>query len=153
MPSSACLVEREIVPARHPRAPAPPSYTASAGRVLLADPCPDTVETMAWLLRLWGYEVESAASGPEALDAALTDRPDVVLMELALPVLDGLQVARRLRQSARAPIPLLMVVSGYGGEKDRVRSRAAGFDCHFVKPVCPEVVRAWLVANCVHAGG
>jgi CheY-like chemotaxis protein len=108
---------------------------------------------MAWLLRLWGYEVESAASGPEALDAALTDRPDVVLMELALPVLDGLQVARRLRQSGDGPTPLLVAVSGYGSESDRGCSREAGFDCHFVKPVCPEVVRAWLVANCVHAGG
>jgi CheY-like chemotaxis protein len=74
-------------------------------------------------------------------------------MELALPMLDGLQVARRLRQSARAPIPLLVAVSGYGSEKDRVRSREAVFDCQFVKPVCPEVVRTWLVANCVHAGG
>jgi CheY-like chemotaxis protein len=152
MSSPICLAEPEIVPARPYRASASSSYTA-AGRILLADPCTDTVETMAWLLRLWGYEVESAGNGPEALDAALTDRPDVVLMELALPMLDGLRVARRLRQSARTPIPLLVAISGYGREKDRVRSRAAGFDCHLVKPVCPEVVRACLVENCVNAGG
>jgi CheY-like chemotaxis protein len=153
MPSPVRRAEREIVPARHSRASAPPRSGTPAGRILLADPCADTVETMAWLLRLWGYAVETAASGPEALEAALADRPDVVLMELALPRLDGLQVARRLRQSAGEPIPLLVAVSGYGSEKDRARSREAGFDCHFVKPVCPEVVRAWLVTNCVHAGG
>jgi two-component system, OmpR family, response regulator len=120
--------------------------------VLLVDPCPDTVETMALLLRLWGYAVETVATGPEALEVALVDRPDAILMELALPGLDGLQVARRLRQSG-GPIPLLVAVSGYGSAKDRARSREAGFSCHFVKPVCPEVVRAWLVANYVHAGG
>jgi CheY-like chemotaxis protein len=103
---------------------------------------------MGWLLHLWGYAVKTAASGPEALEAALADRPDAVLMELALPMLDGLQVARRLRQSGE-PTPLLVAVSGYGSEKDRARSRDAGFDCHFVKPVCAEVVRLWLVANCV----
>jgi CheY-like chemotaxis protein len=108
---------------------------------------------MGWLLRLWGYAVETAASGPETLDAALADRPDAVLMELALPVLDGLRVARQLRQAGGGPAPLLVAVTGYGSEKDRARSREAGFDCHFVKPVCPDAVRAWLVANGVHAAG
>ena len=150
MPSPVLRAKREI--ARHSLASDPPRSGAPAGYVLLADPCPDTVESMALLLRLWVYAVETAASGPEALEAALADRPDAVLMELALPMLDGLQVARRLRQSGE-PIPLLVAVSGYGSEKDRARSREAGFDCHFVKPVCPEVVRAWLVANGVHAGG
>jgi len=150
MPSPVIRGKREI--ARHSRASAQSRSGIPAGRVLLADPCPDTVETMAWLLRQWGYAVETAASGLEALEAALADRPDAILMELALPMLDGLQVARRLRQSGK-PIPLLVAVSGYGSEKDRARSREAGFDCHFVKPVCPEVVRVWLVVNCIHAGG
>lgn len=127
--------------------------TGPVARVLVADPCPDTLETTAELLRVWGYAVRTAASGPAALEAALADQPDVVLMELALPVLDGLQVARRIRGGARRPAPLLVAVTGYGTERDRVRSREAGFGCHLVKPVCPEVVRAWLVANCVLAGG
>jgi CheY-like chemotaxis protein len=121
--------------------------------VLVADPCTDTVETTAELLRAWGYGVRTAVSGHAALEAALADRPDVVLMELALPVLDGLQVAMRIREWAVGPVPLLVAVTGYGAERDRVRSREAGFDCHFVKPVCPEVVRMWLVANCVPTGG
>ena len=150
MPSLVLRAKREI--ARHSLASDPPRSGPPAGYVLLADPCPDTVESMALLLRLWGYAVETAASGPEALEAALADRPDAVLMELALPGLDGLQVARRLRRSG-GRIPLLVAVSGYGSEKDRARSREAGFDCHFVKPVCPKIVRTWLVTNCVHAGG
>lgn len=151
MPSPVLRARREI--AHRPSTAAPPRPVAPAGRVLLADPCPDTVESMAWLLRLWGYSVETAASGPEALEAALADRPDAILMELALPGLDGLQVARRLRQSGGERTPLLVAVSGSGSEKDRTRSREAGFGCHFVKPACPQVVRAWLVAHGVHAGG
>jgi len=151
MSPPALRAKRQI--ARHSFVSAPPRSGVHAGRVLLTDPCADTVETMAWLLRLWGYAVETAASGPAALEAVLADRPDAVLMELALPVLDGLQVARRLRQSGGESIPLLVAISGYGSENDRARSREAGFDCHFVKPVYPEVVRAWLVANGVHAGG
>ena len=153
MSSPGRLTAREIVPARHSRASAVPRHAASAGRILLADPCPDAAETMAWLLRLWGYAVETVASGPAALEAALTGRPDVVLMELALPMIDGLKIARRLRQSGGEPAPLLVAVTGYGSERDRARSREVGFDCHFVKPVCPKVVRAWLVTNCVPAGG
>jgi CheY-like chemotaxis protein len=137
----------------HSRASASSRSGTPAGRVLLADPCRDTVETMAWLLRFWGYAVEAVASGPAALEAALADRPDVVLLELALPKLDGLQVARQLRRSAGGPSLLLVAISGYGSEKDRARSREAGFDCHLVKPVCPEVVQTWLMINCTHKGG
>jgi two-component system CheB/CheR fusion protein len=130
-----------------------PRREAVAGRVLVADPCADTVETTAELLRAWGYDVRTAAGGPAALEAALTDRPDVVLMELALPGLDGLQVAMRIREWYGWSTPLLVAVTGYGTGRDRTRSREAGFECHLVKPVCPEVVRMWLVANCVPSGG
>jgi CheY-like chemotaxis protein len=135
MPSPILRATRKT--ARHSRASAPSWSGVSAGRVLLADPCPDTVETLAWLLRLWGYEVGSAASGPEVLEAALTDRPDAVLMELALPLLDGLQVAMRIHEWYGWFTPLLVAVTGYGSERDRTRSREAGFDCHLVKLACP----------------
>ena len=153
MPSPVLRAGRKALPVRHSGVPILPRRAAVTGRVLVADPCADTLETTAELLRVWGYAVTTAASGPEALDAALADRPDVVLMELALPLLDGLQVARRIREQADEPAPLLVAVTGYGAERDRVRSREAGFDCHLVKPVSPEVVRVWLVANCVPTGG
>jgi CheY-like chemotaxis protein len=152
MPSPVRFAARKSLPTRRCGIPAL-GRTGAVARVLVADPCADTLETTAELLRAWGYAVRTAASGPAALEAALADRPDVVLMELALPLLDGLQVVRRIREGAGGSAPLLVAVTGYGAERDRVRSREAGFDCHLVKPVCPEVVRRWLVANCVPTGG
>jgi CheY-like chemotaxis protein len=112
--------------------------------VLVADPCRDTVQATTWLLRLWGHDVRGAGSGPEALEAARAYRPDAVLMELGLPRLDGLEVARRLRQQRAFPELLLVAVTGYADEKNRRRSQEAGFDCHLVKPVEPEVLRKLL---------
>jgi CheY-like chemotaxis protein len=153
MPSLVRRTGRKTLPVRHPGVPISPGHGAVAGRVLVADPCTDTRETTAELLRVWGYAVRTAANGPEALEAVPAYRPDVVLMELALPLLDGLQVAVRMREWAGGSAPLLVAVTGYGTQRDRARSRQAGFDCHLVKPVCPEVVRMWLAANCVPTGG
>jgi CheY-like chemotaxis protein len=117
--------------------------------VLLADPCPDTVESLGWLLRLWGFDVRAAGTGSAALASALADPPGAVLMEIRLPLLDGWQLARQLRDEKGPTRPLLLAVSGCGREQDLARSRAAGFDCHLVKPAPPEVIRAWLLANLV----
>jgi CheY-like chemotaxis protein len=153
MPSTLRLPARGTATAHHPRAtprakPGPPPT-----RVLLADPCRDTVESLAWLLDLWGYDVLTAATGPAALESALAFRPDAVLMEIRLPELDGWQVARELRHGCGESAPLLVAVTVYGSERDRTRTREAGFDCHLVKPACPEVVREWLVTHCGHVGG
>ena len=123
--------------------PAPP---AAAHRVLVVDPCEDTVLTTSWLLRLWGYDVRSAATGPLALEAAREYRPDAILMEVRLPGLDGWAVARQLVDSDDRPARCLIAVTGHGGERDRARSRAAGFDCHLLKPVCPDVLRERLAS-------
>ena len=127
--------------------------TRAPKRILLADPCRDTVESTAWLLRLWGYDVQGAGTGPETLEVALAYRPEVLLMELGLPGLDGCQVARRLRQQGTHPELLLVAVTGYGDEKNRRRSRDAGFDCHLVKPVDPEVLQGLLATSRRDAGG
>jgi two-component system CheB/CheR fusion protein len=111
------------------------------------------VESTAWLLRLWGYDVQGAGTGPETLEVAWAYRPEVVLMELRLPGLDGCQVARRLRQQGTHPELLLVAVTGYGDEKNRRRSREAGFDCHLVKPVDPEVLQGLLATSRRDAGG
>jgi two-component system CheB/CheR fusion protein len=116
-------------------------------RVLIADPCPDTVESAAWLLQLWGHDVRGAATGHEALEVARAYRPDTILMEVALPGLDGYEVARRLRQHGAGCDVLLVAVTGYGSEGHLRRSREAGFDCHLVKPVEPEVLRCLLAAS------
>ena len=136
----------EVIPTTRPAARAPK-------RILLADPCRDTVESTAWLLRLWGFDVQGAGTGPETLEVALAYRPEVVLMELGLPGLDGCQVARRLREQGTRPELLLIAVTGYGDEKNRRRSREAGFDCHLVKPVDPEVLQGLLAMSRPEAGG
>ncbi len=111
------------------------------------------MESTAWLLRLWGHEVRGVRTGREALEAAGAYRPDIILMEIALPGLDGCEVARRLRQQAVEPEVLLVAVTGYGDPKHRRRSREAGFDCHLVKPVEPEVLQRLLATNHQDAGG
>jgi CheY-like chemotaxis protein len=137
-----------------PRRPPPPTRRGreAVRRVLIADACPDTVESAAWLLRLWGHDVRGVRTGREVLDAARAYRPDVILMELALPEVDGCEVARRLRKQG-GPDVLLVAVTGYGDEKNRRRSREAGFDWHLIKPVEPEFLQRLLAANHQEIGG
>jgi two-component system, chemotaxis family, CheB/CheR fusion protein len=119
----------------------PPVRVPVTSSVLVVDPCEDTVLSTSWLLALWGYEVRSAATGPAALEAARAYRPAAILMELRLPGLDGWAVARQLSQMGDRPARGLIAVTGCGSARDRARSRSAGFDCHLVKPVCPDVLR------------
>jgi two-component system CheB/CheR fusion protein len=113
-------------------------------RVLVVDRCPDNAASTAYLLRLWGHSVQVAHDGPAALEAARSLRPDVVLMEIALPGLDGCAVARLLRQPEQVPQVLLVAVTGYGGQAYRRRCQAAGFDHYLLKPVDPEHLRSLL---------
>src|SRR5688500_7535368 len=112
--------------------PSPGTPTArdpGVATVLVVDPCADTVLSTSWLLRLWGYDVRTAGTGPAALEAARAYRPDAILMELRLPGLDGWQVARQLGQAGGRPARGLIAVTGCGSEPDRAQSRAAGFGC------------------------
>jgi two-component system, chemotaxis family, CheB/CheR fusion protein len=153
----AALADRTARGTGHPvpREVKPPTGPAKAAtrRVLVADPCADTVDSTAWLLRAWGYDVRGAGSGPEALEVARAYRPDTILMELGLPGLDGCEVARRLRRQGAHPEVLLVAVTGYGDEKNRRRSLEAGFDCHLVKPVAPDVLQNLLATSRRVSGG
>jgi CheY-like chemotaxis protein len=113
-------------------------------RVLVADNCPDTLHSSALLLRLWGHTVETADDGPTALVAALSRRPDAVLMDLALRDLDGLAVALGLREKLGTRRPLLVAATGYQGDRYRRAAFAAGFDHFLVKPPDPDQLRAIL---------
>jgi CheY-like chemotaxis protein len=110
-------------------------------RILLAEDHPDCAATTARLLGLWGHEVEIATDGPSALQAALARRPDVVLLDIALPGMDGWAVAKRLHERADGTRPLLVAISGYGSESDRRQSSASGIDVHLTKPVDPEELK------------
>ena len=91
--------------------------------------------SLAMLLQESGHEVRTAHDGPTALEAALDYRPDVVLLDIGLPGLNGYEVAKRLRQQPALQNVVLVAMTGYGQETDRQRSQEAGFDHHLVKPV------------------
>jgi signal transduction histidine kinase/membrane associated rhomboid family serine protease/ActR/RegA family two-component response regulator len=104
-------------------------------RILLVEDHEDSAEALAHLLRRRGHETHIASDGNRGLEDARALRPDVVLLDLGLPGLDGYEVARRLREHGGAAFVLLVAVSGYGQDADRRRSSEAGFDHHLVKPV------------------
>ena len=103
--------------------------------ILVVDDNEDAAQTLASLLRLDGHRVEVAFDGEHALAAAIGLRPKVVLLDLGLPKLDGLAVARRLRQDDRFERTVLIAMSGYAQASDREATAAAGFDAHLAKPV------------------
>ncbi|MBC7954908.1 MAG: response regulator, partial [Cytophagales bacterium] len=127
-----------------------------ACRVLVVDDNRDAAQSVASFLELGGHEVRTAADGGEALLAAELFGPDVVLLDIGLPVLDGYEVALRLRQTPAGRRALLMALTGYGQREDRLSAEAAGFDHHFVKPADPAVllacIEAWLRERSATAG-
>jgi two-component system CheB/CheR fusion protein len=113
--------------------------------VVVADDNPAMTSVMTLALRLWGWDVIVAHDGVTAVDAIRRLRPAVALIDIGLPELNGLEVARLVRAEDAAP-RLLVALSGYGEEKDYLRSREAGFDRHLVKPVDPDCLRAMLMS-------
>jgi CheY-like chemotaxis protein len=101
---------------------------------------------MLLLLREFGHHVRVVHDGLEAIDAAREFEPEVVLLDIGLPGIDGYELARRMRTMPPVAQALIVAVSGYGQEKDRQRSAAAGFDAHLVKPVDPRAFFAVLSA-------
>lgn len=123
--------------ARSFAAPAPSVPTPR--RVLVVDDNHDSAELMAMLLSSQGHEIRLAHDGLEAVDAAAAFEPHVVLLDIGLPKLDGVQAAERIR--ARGGVqPVLVALTGWGQEEDRRRTSAAGFDLHLVKPVDPDAL-------------
>ncbi len=122
-----------------PQPPPPPTETAnSIGRrlrVLVVDDHKDTAQTLTMLLKESGHDVRMGHDGPTALEAADAFRPNVVLLDIGLPGLNGYEVAKRLRQQSILPNVILVALTGYGQDTDRERSQEAGFDHHLVKPV------------------
>jgi len=109
-------------------------------RILVVDDNVDAAEVLAECLQLSGHEVRVANDGPLALILAKEFIPEVVLLDIGLPSMDGFEVARRLRKQQGASLLRLIALTGYGQESDRQKARAAGFDDHLVKPVELEVL-------------
>jgi len=106
-------------------------------RILVVDDLADATDSMTLLLGLWGYDAEGCYDGPSALKTAVTYRPHVVLLDVAMPRMDGFQVARRLRALLELANTVIIGISGYANESYSRRARAAGFDRFLVKPVEP----------------
>ena len=140
------LIDREV-PSSEALAllAAGPSSQPTALRVLLVDDNEDAALLLAELLRMNGHEVAVVHDGAAALQARLTFAPDVALLDIGLPVMDGYELARQLRAQQSIPRLQLIAITGYGEAKDRLLSKAAGFDEHLVKPV--DVERVFQLLN------
>ena len=127
-------------PARHPHA-----RQLRQLRVLVVDDNVDAAQSLAMILRSSGHKVVDVIyNGPEALQVILTKKPDVVLLDIGLPGMDGYEIAERVRERPELKDMRLIAITGYGLETDRQRSRDVGIECHLVKPVDPAELQAVL---------
>ena len=130
----------------HPEHGASAPASVTPVRILVVDDNVDGAESIAMLLRMEGHAVRSVHDARDALAVAPSFRPDVVLLDIGLPGMDGYEVARRLRAEPNLAHTCLVAITGYGQPSDRERAREAGFHEHLVKPVEPEALHATLSA-------
>ncbi len=126
---------------------AEPVAEESHHRILVVDDNEDGAESLATLLELYGHNVRIAHNGSAALSVAEEFRPNVILLDIGLPGMDGYEVARRLRANDAFRAARLIAMTGWGQDADRERSREAGFDLHLVKPVDPAELRKVLATR------
>ena len=129
------------LPLHEPPVPAPGSAGAPAApapahcRILVADDSHDTADSLAMLLRLSGHTVHVAHDGQQALAMAEAQRPQLALLDIGMPLLNGYETCRRIREQPWGQAMTLVAQTGWGQEEDRRRAREAGFDHHLIKPV------------------
>ena len=114
-------------------------------QILVVEDDADCAESTAMLLRLYGHSAEVAKDGPAALNAAEAHWPEVVLLDIAMPRMSGWEVAKRFREQAGKPRPVLIAATGYGAGEDRRHSADLGIDFHLTKPVDPEALNTLLL--------
>jgi CheY-like chemotaxis protein len=117
---------------------------ARGSRILVVDDNADAAEGVAMLLEVFGYAVTVAGDGPAALEAARRQPPDVMLVDIGLPGMDGYELATRVRETPELNSVVLVALTGYGLDEDRRRAHAAGFAHHLTKPVPPAELRGLL---------
>jgi PAS domain S-box-containing protein len=138
------LPELETAPAEErPRAAKAPIRVRR--RVLVADDNVDSAQVLAGMLRRWGHEVQVAGDGAAAIEAALSFRPEVAILDIGMPRVNGYEVARTLRARLGGQV-VLVAVTGWGKEEDKRRAAEAGFDHHFTKPFDLEAIEDVLAA-------
>jgi len=107
--------------------------------ILIVEDHDDARDALRTLLELEGHQVDAAASGPQGIDMATRQPPDIALIDIGLPEVDGYEVARQLR-TLTPKRPYLIALTGYGAPDDVRRAREAGFDAHLLKPVDPDAL-------------
>jgi CheY-like chemotaxis protein len=116
----------------------------SRTRVLVVDDSKDGADSMAAVIQMLGGETQVAYDGLSAIAAMSAFQPSIVLLDISMPGMDGFEVARQTRANAALTQPKLIALTGWGTEEEQRRTREAGFDEHWVKPVAPERLRALL---------
>lgn len=122
-------------------------------RILVVDDNRDSATTLAMLLKLSGNETRTAYDGLEAVEMAANFRPDVVLLDIGLPKLNGYEACRRIREQPWSNSVMMVALTGWGQEEDRQKSSEAGFDAHMVKPVDLNTLKQLLDGACQMADG
>jgi CheY-like chemotaxis protein len=135
----------EAPPAAEPRLPNARTALAER-RILVVDDNRDAADSLGLFLKFMGAAVDVAYDGATALELLPAFRPEIVLLDVGMPVLDGFEVARRMRQLPEGQNILLVAITGWGQEEDRRRTADAGFDQHLVKPVDPVMLQNLLAA-------
>jgi len=113
-------------------------------RVLVVDDNRDAADSMRMLLEASGQDARAAYDGASALEVAESFRPEVILLDIGMPSMDGYQVVRALRARGFVPPPLVAALTGWGQDSDKKKTREAGFDHHFTKPVSADELMAFL---------
>ena len=119
-------------------------------KVLVVDDNHDAATSLSMLVSLLGHDVRTAFDGVEALDVANEFHPDLVLLDLGMPRMDGYEACRRLRAQPWCARTRVVAVTGWGRDDDRQKTRMAGFDQHLIKPVAPDVITGILTPQ--HSG-
>lgn len=137
---STFTVRLPVAAAGEMSVPSERSMPSGACRVLIVEDNEDAREMLRALLEMRGHAVAVASDGPQGVERALQDRPQVAFVDIGLPGFDGFEVARRVRTELTKDETLLVALSGYGSATDRQRSREAGFDLHLIKPVASDAL-------------
>lgn len=133
------LTDSLVMPSQGDRVVEAPK-TMPSRRILVVDDNRDSAETLAMLLQLAGNDVEQANDGPQAIQKVERFRPDVVLLDIGMPQMDGYTVCRRLREQPFGANITIIAQTGWGAEVDRKQTKEAGFDAHMVKPIDPDTL-------------
>jgi signal transduction histidine kinase/CheY-like chemotaxis protein len=138
------LVSADAAPTRHGSLTADGPAVARRARILIADDNRDAADSMGMLLELAGHDVDVAHSGNQALAIGRERHPDIVILDIGMPDMNGYDVARSLRDEEWGRHAFLLAMTGWGQASDKDKARAAGFDRHLTKPVDPKAIEELL---------